>query len=68
MGTITTDGPVAIFARPELVPGYRQRRPVGRQPGRGPAAGQAGWEQAAGECGRLVVDWVCGRYRRVAAG
>jgi pimeloyl-ACP methyl ester carboxylesterase len=31
-------------------------------------AGHFGWEQAAEEYGRLVVDWVSGGYRRVAAG
>jgi pimeloyl-ACP methyl ester carboxylesterase len=31
-------------------------------------AGHFAWEQAAGEYGRLVVDWVSGGYRRVAAG
>ena len=31
-------------------------------------AGHFAWEQAAGEYGRLVVDWVGGGYRRVAAG
>jgi pimeloyl-ACP methyl ester carboxylesterase len=30
-------------------------------------AGHFAWEQAAEEYGRLVVDWVSGRYRRVAA-
>ena len=29
-------------------------------------AGHFAWEQAAGEYGRLVVDWVSGGYRRVA--
>jgi pimeloyl-ACP methyl ester carboxylesterase len=31
-------------------------------------AGHFAWEQAAHEYGRLVVDWVSGGYRRVAAG
>jgi len=31
-------------------------------------AGHFAWEQAAGEYGRLVADWVGGGYRRVAAG
>ena len=31
-------------------------------------AGHFAWEQAAAEYGRLVVDWVSGGYRRVAAG
>ena len=31
-------------------------------------AGHFAWEQAAGEYGRLVVDWVSGGYRRVAVG
>jgi pimeloyl-ACP methyl ester carboxylesterase len=31
-------------------------------------AGHFAWEQAAQEYGRLVVDWVSGGYRRVAAG
>jgi pimeloyl-ACP methyl ester carboxylesterase len=31
-------------------------------------AGHFAWEQAAEEYGRLVVDWVSGGYRRVAAG
>ncbi len=31
-------------------------------------AGHFAWEQAAGEYGRLVVDWVSGGYRRAAAG
>jgi pimeloyl-ACP methyl ester carboxylesterase len=31
-------------------------------------AGHFAWEQAAGEYGRLIVDWVSGGYRRVAAG
>jgi len=31
-------------------------------------AGHFAWEQAAGEYGSLVVDWVSGGYRRVAAG
>jgi pimeloyl-ACP methyl ester carboxylesterase len=31
-------------------------------------AGHFAWEQAAGEYGRLVVDWVSGGYRRVAGG
>jgi hypothetical protein len=31
-------------------------------------AGHFAWEQAAEEYGRLVVDWVGGGYRRVAAG
>jgi pimeloyl-ACP methyl ester carboxylesterase len=31
-------------------------------------AGHYAWEQAAGEYGRLVADWVGGGYRRVAAG
>ena len=31
-------------------------------------AGHFAWEQAAGEYGRLVVDWVSGGYRRVSAG
>jgi len=31
-------------------------------------AGHFAWEQAAGEYGRLVVDWVGGGYRRLAAG
>jgi pimeloyl-ACP methyl ester carboxylesterase len=31
-------------------------------------AGHFAWEQAAGKYRRLVVDWVSGRYRRVAAG
>jgi hypothetical protein len=30
-------------------------------------AGHFAWEQAAGEYGRLVADWVGGGYRRVAA-
>jgi hypothetical protein len=30
-------------------------------------AGHFAWEQAAGEYGRLVVDWVSGGFRRVAA-
>ena len=29
-------------------------------------AGHFGWEQAAEEYGRLVVDWVSGGYRRAA--
>jgi len=28
-------------------------------------AGHFAWEQAAGDDGRLVVDWVNGGYRRV---
>ena len=31
-------------------------------------AGHFAWEQAAEDYGRLVVDWVSGGYRRVAAG
>ena len=31
-------------------------------------AGHFAWEQAAEEYGRLIVDWVSGGYRRVAAG
>ena len=31
-------------------------------------AGHFAWEQAPGEYGRLVADWVGGGYRRVAAG
>jgi pimeloyl-ACP methyl ester carboxylesterase len=31
-------------------------------------AGHFAWEQAAEDHGRLVVDWVSGGYRRVAAG
>jgi pimeloyl-ACP methyl ester carboxylesterase len=31
-------------------------------------AGHFAWEQAADEYGRLVVDWVMGGYRQVAAG
>jgi pimeloyl-ACP methyl ester carboxylesterase len=31
-------------------------------------AGHFAWEQAPGEYGRLVADWVAGGYRRVAAG
>ena len=31
-------------------------------------AGHFAWEQAAEEYGSLVVDWVSGGYRRVAAG
>jgi pimeloyl-ACP methyl ester carboxylesterase len=31
-------------------------------------AGHFAWEQAPGEYGRLVADWVSGGYRRVAAG
>jgi pimeloyl-ACP methyl ester carboxylesterase len=31
-------------------------------------AGHFVWEQAAGEYGRLVADWVGGGYRRVAGG
>jgi hypothetical protein len=31
-------------------------------------AGHFAWEQTAGKYGRLVVDWVSGSYRRVAAG
>ena len=31
-------------------------------------AGHFAWEQAAGEYGRLVADWIGGGYRRVAAG
>ena len=31
-------------------------------------AGHMAWEQASGEYGRLVADWVSGGYRRVAAG
>jgi pimeloyl-ACP methyl ester carboxylesterase len=31
-------------------------------------AGHFAWEQAPEEYGRLVVDWVSGGYRRVAAG
>jgi pimeloyl-ACP methyl ester carboxylesterase len=31
-------------------------------------AGHFAWEEAADEYGRLVVDWVNGGYRRVAAG
>jgi pimeloyl-ACP methyl ester carboxylesterase len=31
-------------------------------------AGHFAWEQAAGEYGRLIVDWVSGGYCRVAAG
>ena len=31
-------------------------------------AGHFAWEQAPEEYGRLVVDWVSGRYRRVATG
>ncbi len=31
-------------------------------------AGHFAWEQAAEEYGRLVADWVTGRYRRVVAG
>jgi pimeloyl-ACP methyl ester carboxylesterase len=30
-------------------------------------AGHFAWEQAADEYGRLVVEWVSGGYRRVAA-
>jgi hypothetical protein len=30
-------------------------------------AGHFAWEQAAEEYGRLVVDWITGGYRRVAA-
>ena len=32
------------------------------------AAGHYAWEQASGEYGRLVADWIGGGYRRVAAG
>lgn len=31
-------------------------------------AGHFAWEQAAGEYGRLVINWVSGGYRRVASG
>jgi hypothetical protein len=31
-------------------------------------AGHFAWEQAAEEYGRLVVHWVSGEYRGVAAG
>jgi pimeloyl-ACP methyl ester carboxylesterase len=31
-------------------------------------AGHFAWEQAPGEYGRLVADWIAGGYRRVAAG
>ena len=31
-------------------------------------AGHFAWEQAAEDYGRLVVDWVSGEYRRLAAG
>ncbi len=31
-------------------------------------AGHFAWEQAPGEYGRLVADWVAGGYRRVASG
>src|SRR6476620_7776765 len=31
-------------------------------------AGHFAWEQAAEEYGSLVVDWVMGGYRRIAAG
>ena len=31
-------------------------------------AGHYAWEQASGEYGRLVADWIGGGYRRVAAG
>ena len=31
-------------------------------------AGQLAWEQVAEEYGRLVAEWVSGRYRRVIAG
>jgi pimeloyl-ACP methyl ester carboxylesterase len=68
--SITTPAQIVAGRHDELVPWSNNEYLADLLPNREVhplEAGHFAWEQAAGEYGRLVADWVSGGYRRVAA-